>query len=86
MSGPTKRPTRGKKDYVGQFDGSKGRWMSRKRVDADGELDHGMAPEVSNPKEAFDYHGGSSKKSRTKNEGSTGRKDFPFFKHKTKGK
>lgn len=84
--GPTKRPTKNKSDYNGPYDGSKGKWMTRKRVDADGEMDTRMAPEASKPTEAFNHHSGYSKKSSTKNEGSTGRKDFKFFKHSTKGK
>jgi len=86
MAGPTKRPTKNKNDYVGQYDGSDGRWMTRKKVDADGNTKTGMAPEASNPKEAFNYNDGFSAKSARKNEGSKGRKDFPFLKHTTKGK
>lgn len=86
MAGPKKRPTKGKNDYVGPYDGSNGKWMTRKRVDKDGNLERKMAPEASKPTEAGDYHSGYSKKSATKNEGSKGRKDFPFFKHSTKGK
>lgn len=81
-----KRPVKNKRDYVGPFDGSKGTWMSRKKVDADGNMKEGMVPSASKPTEAFEYNDGFSKKSATKNEGSKGRKDFPFFKHKTTGK
>lgn len=81
-----KRPTKNKKDYVGPYDGSSGKWMTRKKVDADGVKEERMVPEASKPTEAFNYKDGYSKKSATKNEGSKGRKDFPFFKHSTKGK
>lgn len=81
-----KRYTKNKKDYVGPYDGSSGKWMTRKKVDAEGNMKEGMAPNASKPTEAFNYNDGFSKKSATKNEGSKGRKDFPFFKHTTKGK
>jgi hypothetical protein len=65
---PTKNPPLAKKtkasnkDYVGVYDGSKDRWMSRRKTDKGGNIKEGMAPESSRPSEANDYHEGFNRK------------------------
>ncbi len=45
-------------DYVGPYDGSKNKWMSRSITDKGGNRAQKMVPVSSKPTEARDYHEG----------------------------
>lgn len=72
MAGPKKRPvakaTATKKDYVGPFDGSRSKWMTRRIVDKEGNTRKTMAPQSSKPSEASNYNAGYSQKTAKKQE------------------
>jgi hypothetical protein len=53
-----RKATRFDKDYVGKYDGSKDKWMTRKVTDKGGNIKKSMAPVSSKPKEAREFHEG----------------------------
>jgi hypothetical protein len=60
---PANKP-KSKGDYVGVYDGSKDRWMTRKMTDKGGNSKTTMVPESSNPNESRDYFEGFDRKKR----------------------
>jgi hypothetical protein len=88
MAGPKVRNTKNtrKNDYVGTLDGSKGKWMTRKIIDADGNKRSIMAPVASKPQEATKYNRGYSNASARKNEARATNKRSPNTVKKKKKK
>jgi hypothetical protein len=79
MAGPKTRNTKNttKKDYVGTYDGSKGKWTTRRVTDRDGNTRTLMAPVTSKPSEATKYNAGYSNASVRKNEAQASPKRGP---------
>jgi hypothetical protein len=79
MAGPKVRNTKNtsKKDYVGAFDGSNGKWTTRRVTDKDGDTRTQMAPVASKPQEATKYNKGYSNASVRKNEAQSAPKRKP---------
>jgi hypothetical protein len=59
-----KKATRFDKDYVGKYDGSKDKWMTRKVTDKGGNIKKSMAPVSSKPSEARQFHEGFDRLAR----------------------
>jgi hypothetical protein len=70
------------KDYVGKYDGSKAKWMTRRSIDKGGNVKTNMVPNSSKPTEANDYHEMFDRKKFDKSQKPTRLKDSVFPKKK----